>query len=55
MELLSKVDAHSAEMAKKVYATTTAADDARLGKYLYEGLFGEPVMWPSPEAINASL
>jgi hypothetical protein len=55
MELLSKVDAHSAEVAKKVYCTTTAADDAKLGKFLYESLFGSPVMWPSEEAIAAKL
>ena len=53
MELMRKVDAHSADVAMKVYATTTAEDDARLGKYLHEELFGEPVEWPSSETLKS--
>jgi hypothetical protein len=52
MELMKKVDAHSADVAKRVYATTTAGDDAKLGKYLHQQLFGEPVGWPSEDMIN---
>jgi hypothetical protein len=55
MELMCKVDAHSAEVAKKVYATTTPGDDAQLGKILHEQLFGAPVGWPSQDQINAKL
>jgi len=54
LDLLSNVDAHSAEVVKKVYCTTTSGDDAKLGKYLYEALFGKPVMWPSEEALEAT-
>jgi hypothetical protein len=53
MELMKKVDAHSAEVAKKVYCTTTAADDAKLGQMLYEQIFGESVPWPSHEELEA--
>ena len=52
MKLMSKVDAHSAQIAMAVYATTTAADDAKLGKYLYEELFGNPVEWPSSDMLS---
>ena len=52
MELMRKVDAHSAAVAMKVYATRTAGDDAKLGKYLHEQLFGEPVNWPNEHMIR---
>jgi len=52
MELMRKVDAHSVDVAMKVYATTTNEDDAKLGKYLHEHLFGEPVNWPSEDMIR---
>ena len=35
-----------------MYATTTAGDDAKLGKYLHEELFGNPVEWPSVDTIK---
>lgn len=52
MALLSKVDAHSAAVAKKVYCTTTVRDDAKLGKLLFESLFGKPVAWPRKEVTQ---
>ena len=54
MDLMRKVDAHSAEVAQKVYATTTPSDDSKLGKALFQQLFGEPVEWPSQEMITAT-
>jgi hypothetical protein len=53
MKLLSKVDAHSERVAKQIYCTMTLADDAELGKMLHEFLFGEPVEWPTHDAIAA--
>ena len=53
MDLLSKVDAHSAEVAKKVYCTTTISDDAKLGKLLFEALWGKPVDWPKVQVSPA--
>ena len=47
MELLSKVDAHSARVAAKIYCTSTVSDDAKLGKMLYEAVYGNPVEWPA--------
>lgn len=52
MDLLSKVDAHSKAVAQKTYTTKTAEDDSKLGKLLFEGLYGEPVHWPSEEEIS---
>jgi hypothetical protein len=47
--LLKKVDAHSLAMAKNVYTTCTPEDDAKLGKYLFEQVFGAAVEWPQLE------
>jgi len=38
--------------AMAVYAPTTAADHAKLGKYLYAELFGNPVEWPSFDMLT---
>jgi hypothetical protein len=54
MDFMKKIDAHSAEVAQKVYATTTPSDDSKLGKALFQQLFGEPVEWPSQEIITAT-
>ncbi|CAE8600028.1 unnamed protein product, partial [Polarella glacialis] len=54
LQLVRKVDAHSADVAMKVYATTTSGDDAKLGKYLHQQIFGEPVDWPSQDMINTN-
>ncbi len=40
---LEQVDAHSAEMAGRVYVITTPADDAKLGQILFEGVFTVPL------------
>lgn len=55
LDLLSKVDAHSKAVAKKVYCTTTLTDDAHLGKMLFETLYGDPVEWPTSEITNQQM
>ena len=44
--LLRKVDAHSCQVAKDIYTTSTPEDDAELGKHLFEEVFGSAVEWP---------
>lgn len=52
LDLLSKVDAHSAKVALKIYTVDTPEDDAVLGKLLYEQVFGDPVEWPSIDSVT---
>lgn len=53
LELLSKVDAHSTTIAETIYCTTTPAEDAKLGKYLFEEVCGDPVPWPVQQKSHA--
>ena len=53
MSFFQKVDAHSAEVAARVYATSTPADDADLGKMLHVQVNQAFVEFPSPERIEA--
>jgi hypothetical protein len=50
LKLMTKVDAHSAKVAKQVYTIMSAEADAELGKIVFEHIFGEPVPWPSEQA-----
>ena len=50
---MEKVDAHTAQVAAKVYATTTPADDARLGELLHLQVNGAFVDFPTPDEVQA--
>ena len=52
LDLLSKVDAHSVQVAHKVYVTQTPEDDNELGKLLCIGLKGDPVEFPCQSTID---
>lgn len=52
MRLMQRVDAHSAAVARKVYAISTPADDAALANMLFEEIMGPHVEFPSPEEID---
>eukprot|EP00974_Lingulodinium_polyedra_P070488 6820886-Lingulodinium_polyedra.AAC.1 len=53
--LLSKVDAHSKEVAEKIYCTTTVEDDKKLGQILFEAVMGKPVEWPVLDTVRQKL
>ena len=50
LSLLKKVDAHSEQVALRVYTVSSVADDAKLGELLYKQVFGDPVPWPDGAA-----
>ena len=50
LNLLKKVDAHSEQVALRVYTVSSVADDAKLGELLYRQVFGDPVPWPELDA-----
>jgi len=52
MELMVKVDAHSKQIAERVYAVRTVADDAELASILFKSLFGEHVKFPTAAEIK---
>eukprot|EP00974_Lingulodinium_polyedra_P134243 11228343-Lingulodinium_polyedra.AAC.1 len=53
--LLSKVDAHSKEVAEKIYCTTTVEDDKKLGQILFEAVMDKPVAWPVLDKVRPKL
>ena len=53
LSILKKVDAHSEQVALRVYTVSSVADDAKLGELLYKQVFGDPVPWPDEPADHA--
>jgi len=52
LQLMQKVDAHSAKVAHEVYTISTAEDDASLAAQLFKEVFGDPVEFPSEAVIK---
>lgn len=53
MNLMERVDAHSAQVAQSVYCCTTPKQDAELVEAVFKHAHGEPVAWPSEHEQNA--
>jgi hypothetical protein len=52
LQLMQKVDAHSAKVAAKHYVLCTPADDAKLSQAMVHSLLGEPVRWPEHRELE---
>jgi hypothetical protein len=52
MQLMQKVDAHSAHVARKVYAITSPSDDARFAHLLFIEINGDHVAFPTLDKME---
>ena len=51
LEAIGKADGHSAKMGLRTYALSSPRADATTGELVYRLVFGDPVEWPTPEAL----
>jgi hypothetical protein len=52
LEIMKRIDGHSAQVASRHYVLSTPADDARLAKSMVTTMLGEPVPWPENRELT---